>query len=75
MRASSTNESNELHIHIRIVYFSGKEKWVGGGFQDRGSAADLWGSSIVLKIGQDNNGKWVWSAYHNNKKEPLLGHL
>ena len=19
---------------------------------------------------QDNSGKWVWSAYHNNKKEP-----
>ena len=58
--------------------------WVGAGFQDRGyrsiSVADLGGSSIVLKLEeplfcQDNNGKWVWSAYHNNKKEPPFGLL
>ena len=43
----------------------------------RVSGRSIGGSSIVLKIGQDNNGKWVWSAYHNNnfKKEPLFGHL
>ena len=24
---------------------------------------------------QDNNGKWLWSSYHNNKKEPPFGLL
>ena len=49
----------------------------GFGFRIEGQRQIYRGSSIVLKIGQDNNGKWVWSAYHNNnfKKEPLFGHL